>query len=456
MVNPNPAQPPPDPLLTEHTFRAFVARVAPLAGRWLKRMRVDEKDREDVLQEILVQTHTRRDKFSPVEGRWEGWAYGFAVRCVMNYRRVSRRLNEHVTLAARELPETIDNAPSVEERIDERMLALLLDECLDDLPGDLPAILLARDRDDIPMQTIADAHGISLSTAYEHYNRARSLLQKALDRRLTAKRSAGLPVLPISLAQLIGSEPNMSADAMGRVWRMLDHILQDGASGGPGESAERGAGPRTSGTRPIGPRTLRAILGPRGLPALTYAVGAVSGAAVTYQVVRHDANGANDAALAARTLGANPPAALVLASAPTPSVQQPARLEPSSEAASATSAPDVRAEARAADRSSGRQGASAPAGQEMDDARDQTLYETGTSAYQAGLWEDAIKALRKHAHDYPRSAFAGPRERLLTLALIRADRQAEARQRIEAIRRANPKSPVLAEYDALLPPKPQQ
>jgi RNA polymerase sigma factor (sigma-70 family) len=448
----NAAPPPnlaplPDAPLDPDTFRLFVGRVTPCARRWLVRFRVHEADRDDVWQEFLLQTFKRRESFDPKRGRYEDWAYGFLVRQVLNYRKTAKRRWRRVVLAHEDLPETVDTTPNQAHRLEEAMLRRLLYECLDDLPGDLPAILLARDRDQIPMETIAEAHGISAKTALSYYRHARDLLQKALDRRMNAKRSAGLAVLPISLDQLIASEPKLSdmpAEAMDKVWKALDRLMAEDAGGEPGDGADH-RGPRTSGTRTIGPRALRAILGPRGLPALTLAIGAAGGAGVMYAATHHDGGAADDAARAARARAHETPAVAVLVRDPPPTVE-PAN---GAQGPGSTAASELRADAGAAERPDAGQGAGSGSSGAADDA----LFDKGSTAYQLGYWADAIKAFRDHARTYPKSPHASSRERLLTLALISADKRAEAHQRIEALRRANAEARDLAEYDRLLPPE---
>jgi TolA-binding protein len=153
--------------------------------------------------------------------------------------------------------------------------------------------------------------------------------------------------------------------------------------------------------------------------------------------------------------GEGVPAAVVLA--PEPADEAPASSVRRSTVVGDGSAAEPRADAGGA-----RAGASstpaAGSGEDLDErlARDQRLFDQAATAYQSGVYDAAIQQFREHARLYPRSAFAGARDRLWTLALIRSDRRVEARQRIEALRKAHPTSPLLAEYDAALPPLPPE
>jgi RNA polymerase sigma-70 factor (ECF subfamily) len=400
-------------------FRRFVGRVTPSALRWLGWWRVPEADRGDVLQEILLATYKRRAAFDPARGRYEHWAYGFVVLFVRNYRKRLRARGRREELSPGEIAEVADTTPSAEERI---MLRRLLYKCLAELDVDLAAILLARDVDGIPMETIAVAHGLSLSTAYVRYQEARERLQKALERVQGEKRQRGVAVLPIALDRLLASEDDVTqapAATLRKALAQLDQLMAADTSGG--------AAPRR-----LGPRALRALLGPRALPALTFALGTAGGMAGTYAVMRdHEAAGATGSALA-RSRGESGPAVAVLLPDPIPSGPE---------------APSAASSAGATPASPGR----AETAPERDDPRDQAEFDRASTAYQAGYDEEAIATFQQHARAYPRSPHGMMREKLWTLSLIRAGHTTEARQHIQRLRRATPTSPLVRELEAALP-----
>jgi len=421
---------------TEAAFRRFVARVSPRALRWLGWWRVPAPDRDDVLQDVLVATYKRRASFDPARGRYEDWAYTYVGLHVQNYRRVQGRRNRRVALAPGDLPDVVSTAPNAEEGI---MLRRLLYKCLEELPEDLAAILLARDVDEINVATIATAHGISKSTAYERYKEARQRVQDAFDRELGAQRAHGVAVLPITFDQLIASDrgiPNAPSATMRRVMKQLDRWMAEdhanGALGDDGAHAPADPGVRVSGVRRLGPSALRAILGPRALPALTFAVGAAGGAAAMHAIDLRASQ--NDTAPSASAQAASAPTLAVLTSDPVPS-GAPAPSTPRSSGSSA----ELRADAGAA-------------ASEHDDPKDTAEFDRASAAYNSGLYTDAIKTLENHARQFPKSSHAPMRDRLLTLALIGAGRTSEARQRIERLRRTNPNSQLLKEFDKALPP----
>jgi RNA polymerase sigma factor (sigma-70 family) len=469
MTPPTPYDPPepsaPDEhLSTEQAFRRFVARVTPHVHRWLGWWGVPEADRDDVLQEILQATYKRRGSFDPARGRYEGWAYGFCVLIVLNHRKRARRRRHREAPAPDNLPQVSTGDTPDDERL---ILRRLLDKCIAQLEEHLSAVFRAREIDGIPMEEIAAAHGISLSTAYAYHAEARQLLQRALDREQGKKRQRGALVLPITLAQLIASDggpPHAPTATMRKIWKHLGRLMAEdkarGLLGDDGTGTSPGAGGTGGGSsavrrgaravRGAGQRALRVVLDPQVLPALTLALGSAGGVGVTYALMR-DHGGAeahNDTLGNARGARYGAPALVVLTADPAPTGAEPS---PTGAGATSNAAPQPRADVAARERADAGAG---PLTQD-DIAREQADFDLGSTAYQAGFYDDAINAFQKHARQYPRSRYGAMREKLLTLALIHADRKAEAHQRIEQLRRVSSDSPLLKELDAALPPERQ-
>jgi RNA polymerase sigma factor (sigma-70 family) len=400
-------RPPPDERLdTDRAFDRFVARVSPRVPRWLAWEGVPEPDRDDVSQELFCAAHQKRATYDPARGRWEDWAYGFAIRCASEYRRRTGRRARREELLD-ELPVIGTGHPG-----ECYMMVRLLYKCLEELPDDLAAILLAFEVDGRSVRAIATAHGISQSTVRNHLDDARDRLQRALDRELFAKRSAGLAVIPITLAQLFDSERKIDDAPESTVRRLLERLNGGRAS--------------------FGPRALRALLGPRGRSALTHAITAASAAGVTYAIMRHrGAEPHNDTTLDATATAVSFEAPVSTPSEVPMSSAQGAPAEPAEHASVDGGAPE-------------HDGVSS----------DTSLYERGYAAYRSGRLDLAVETFREHERRFPRSRYRVTRERFWTFALITLGRTAEAHKRIEQLRRANPDSPLLKEFDAALPPEP--
>ena len=460
---PEPPEPPEAPelraddgrLITEQAFLRFVERVSLCSGRWLKYWGVVEADRDDVFQDALLRMYERRDSYDPALGEWEGWAFTYVGGVALNNR--SRRANriKRVDVAVGDLPDMATDAPSPEEETEAAMMQALVNKCMANLDDDSRAILLAS-AEGIKVADIASVYGLTITATQARISAARAKLQTALDREQKRKRALGVMVLPLTIDQLLASDKttsHFSTETMQRIWKTLDRVMAadiaEGKLGDDGTEVERymgspNAAPRTG----LGARILR-TLGPRALSALTHVAAAAGSALVTYALMRH----------APTPIDTTADARAVASSMVAP-VEYPRDPAPTDTAATSTGVsglpelpqlpelpelPELRAVELSADAGAG----PSAAGRE-DTAGEQPLFDLGITAYQGGYYEDAIKILREHAIKYPRGPFSAARERLLTLALIRADRKPEARQRIERLRQASPGSPLLAEFDTAM------
>lgn len=452
-----PSAPPPpselrvvnERLDTVQAFRLFVGRVSVRAGRWLASRGVPEADRDDILQEALLQTYKQRESYDPGQSSWESWAFGFLGRVVLNYRKKKSRRTQHEADAALDLLLTTTDAPTPEEQAEASMTQALLEKCWASLDDDSRAILDAN-AEGIEMADIATALGLSRSAAYDRLKAVRARLQAALDREQHRKLSLGVMVLPLSVDQLIASRAttaHFSAEAMRRIWKSLDRAmsadLSAGKLGDDGTEVARYMGsPNAAPRARLGARILRA-LGPRAVSALSHVAAVAVGAGVTYALLKHDPT--HEDATAEVRAASSLVAEVEYPRDPTPTGTAAPNTARSSGAAEEI---ELRADAGSAERTDADSGPRA-AGRD-DIAGEQPLFDRGIAAYQGGYYEAAINAFREHASKYPRSRYRDSRERLFTLALIRAGRKPEARQRIERLRRSSPGSSLLAELDAAM------
>jgi RNA polymerase sigma factor (sigma-70 family) len=450
VVEPAPPSDPPQPselratderLDSKPAFRRFVARVTLCADRWLALAVVPPVDRDDVLQDTLWQAYKRRESFNPKLGSWEDWAFGFASRAARTYHRARGRRIKRVDVAPGDLPDIAVDGPNAEERIEAAMLDRLRKKCLADLDPDSRAILFAR-ADGRPWAAIAEAFGVSVATARRYHDSARAELQEALDRERDQERALGVAVLPLSIDQLIASDSttgHVTSATMGRIWKSLDRAMDADVKAGKlrddGPEVERYMGSPGTTPRPeLAARILR-DLGPRAVSALTHLATAVIGGAVVYALMRPGPAPHKDRVVEARTVASSP--AQIDTAAPS-TAGSPGPVEE----------PELRPDAGASERTDTGAGPSTTA--RTDSAAELEIFDLGSTAYQAGAFDDAIKHFQEHARKHPRGQFAASRDRLWSLALIRMGRKTEARQRLEQLRRANPENPTLKELEAAL------
>lgn len=433
---------PDDRLDDERAFRRFVGRVTPWAYRWLVRLSIPEPDRDDLLQDTLASTSSRRDAYDPAAGSWEQWCFGHLLRHVKNYRKRTARRLERVVLAPRVLPDTVSDARGPDEEADLRIMRALLARCLEEMPADAVALLKAR-AEGLPIEEVAEALGISRSTAYEHLHEAEAHVRRALADEQKRKRALGLAVSPLSLAQLLASEgppSGVPAETMAGVWKHLERAINSAIEAGRLRDDET-TEPRTLGRSgaPGGDRSLRGLRHPWVTHGFASMASLLGGVLVTYQVMRRDP-------LRSDTPAELPGAATVVATGA--AVPRLSTGETSS-AGAPRDAADIPPEP-------GDAGAPEPtppsgsASTRATDGTEQGLYERAMAAYERRRYGDAITALEEHARRYPHGQFAGGRERLFLLALVAAGRRGEARRRIEQLRRSDPDSPALAELDRAL------
>jgi RNA polymerase sigma-70 factor, ECF subfamily len=433
-----------DRLATEQAFRRFVARVSGCAGRWTAHQGVADADRDDVVQDALLRMYRRREEYDPSAGSWESWAFAFVGRVVLGYRKRTWNRVKRVDVAVDDLPDRATEAPGPEEETEAIMMQALVNTCMADLDGDSRAILHAN-AEGIAMVDIAAAFGLSVPGAYARLKTARARLQAALDREQRRKLALGVLVLPFSIDQLLAADTttaHVSTEAMRRIWTTLDRVMAadvaTGKLGDDGTEVERYMGsPNAAPRAGLGARLLRR-LGPRALSALTHVAAAAVSAVVTYALVAHDPTPN------ARTAEARAAASSQVA--PVASSRGPATSETAAPSAGPVELAALRADGepvRSVDA-----GADPSAAGREDHAGEESLFDLGSTAYQGGHDENAIKVFREHASKYPQGPYSAARERLFILALLRVGRTPEARQRLERIRRANPGSPLLAELDA--------
>jgi RNA polymerase sigma-70 factor, ECF subfamily len=145
----------------------------------LRRLGVQERDIEDVAQEVFVQVHRRLDSYDPARPL-RPWLFGFAYRCASSYRRSP--LQRHA-------PDENVGMDAVAPAPEEKSEADLVSAALAQLDVERRAILIAFEVEDIPMKEIADALGIPVNTAYSRVRLAREAFASAIERCRQQRRA---------------------------------------------------------------------------------------------------------------------------------------------------------------------------------------------------------------------------------------------------------------------------
>jgi RNA polymerase sigma-70 factor (ECF subfamily) len=143
----------------------------------LRRLGVQERDLEDVAQDLFVQVFRRLDIYD-ASRPLRPWLFAFAFRCASDWRRQAR----HRVELLGERVEPAGLAPSADDRLAREEDRALLHRALEQVEIHRRAVLILYELDEVPMREIADSLGIPLFTAYSRLRLARDELTAALTR----------------------------------------------------------------------------------------------------------------------------------------------------------------------------------------------------------------------------------------------------------------------------------
>ncbi|XXX79564.1 sigma-70 family RNA polymerase sigma factor [Sorangium sp. So ce134] len=163
-------------------FRAETAR---RVHRWLGKLRVPERDRGDLSQDVLLAAVMSFGSYDPSSAEVARWLNGIAVNVASHYHAKASRRNEVITDPA-ELCDAGGGVPAIELLLAAERRRLLRSLVLA-LPFELRSVLVQHDLYEISMRDIAETRSIPLSTAYRWRTRALDGAREALGRRLAAE-----------------------------------------------------------------------------------------------------------------------------------------------------------------------------------------------------------------------------------------------------------------------------
>jgi RNA polymerase sigma-70 factor, ECF subfamily len=143
--------------------------------RLLRRLGVSNADADDATQEVYLIVAERRTEILP--GKERAFVYGTALRVA--HSRLRRRdrsveLDEPSTAA--------DDAPGIEDLLDQREARRLLDDLLQQMPFELRAVFVLFEMEELSTIDIAEALEIPRGTAASRLRRAREDFQTRVTR----------------------------------------------------------------------------------------------------------------------------------------------------------------------------------------------------------------------------------------------------------------------------------
>jgi RNA polymerase sigma-70 factor (ECF subfamily) len=159
----------------EQAFPRLFQELAPFVWRALRRLGVQERDCEDVLQEVFLTVHNKLPEFEQ-RSTVRTWVYGICLRKAQDYRRLARVTRE-VGERGHELRAT---PPNQEQSFEVNRARALLDSILDQLDADKRAVFVMFEWEALSMAEVAEVVGVPVQTAYARLYAARRHVQAAL------------------------------------------------------------------------------------------------------------------------------------------------------------------------------------------------------------------------------------------------------------------------------------
>lgn len=142
----------------------------------LRRLGVSDAELEDVAHDVFVTIHRHLGEFDPSRPL-RPWVFAFVYRTARDHRRLARHQKE---VGGTE-KQSVDTAPTPDERLDDERLRRILVEALDSLDIEKRRLIVMHDIDGMPIPEIAKALDVPLNTAYSRLRLARAALEKALE-----------------------------------------------------------------------------------------------------------------------------------------------------------------------------------------------------------------------------------------------------------------------------------
>ena len=157
------------------SLEAIFREHAPYVWRALRRLGVQERDVEDICQDVFLVVHRRLDSFHGGSAV-RTWLYGICIRSASDYRKRQHRHRE--SPAGDDLPE-VSAEPEMEEAVERRLACDRLDEALDVLDDAKRAVFVLYELEEMTLAEIASAVGAPLPTVYSRLQAARKNIQNA-------------------------------------------------------------------------------------------------------------------------------------------------------------------------------------------------------------------------------------------------------------------------------------
>ena len=176
----------------EHAVRALIKRNNQRLFRMARAVVRDDSEAEDVVQETYVKAFEKLDSFRG-DSTFSTWISRIALNEAMGrvrQKRPTADLSVLDTLTATQggsvimFPSSGTPADAAAD-LARREIRKVLEQAIDDLPGDFRLVFMLRDIEDLSTEDVASELDLKPETVKTRLHRARRLLRRALEQRLS-------------------------------------------------------------------------------------------------------------------------------------------------------------------------------------------------------------------------------------------------------------------------------
>jgi RNA polymerase sigma-70 factor (ECF subfamily) len=153
-------------------FDAFYLQHVQLVSRWVARLAGPDLEREDLVQEVFLIAHRRRDTFRGA-AKVSTWLFGITQN-VVRHRRRKERVRTMLLGAATDIGRLAPQRPTPVEEFERREATKTVYRLLDDLPDKYRDVFILFEIEGLSGAEIGALTGLNLTTVRVRLHRARS------------------------------------------------------------------------------------------------------------------------------------------------------------------------------------------------------------------------------------------------------------------------------------------
>ena len=153
-------------------FDAFYLQHVQLVSRWVSRLAGPELEREDLVQEVFLIAHRRRDTFRGA-AKVTTWLFGITQN-VVRHRRRKERVRSLLLGAATDIGRLAPLRPTPVEELERREATKTVYRLIDDMPDKYRDVFILFEIEGLSGAEIGALTGLNLTTLRVRLHRARA------------------------------------------------------------------------------------------------------------------------------------------------------------------------------------------------------------------------------------------------------------------------------------------